>query len=719
MYQSARDIRSTAFEATLRPARAIYLVDAADGPSRIGARQAIQQASTRWGGACELIILVAEDGAVTERDRAMVELARIDGAVNVNLPPTSARAAAEALGLAVVPLSDIEDYGITTATSNPSAVGESRTVDGSNGFVIATTGGKLWEAAAAGDLAEEHERFLAPRVLAVRRPMSNDEIGRAQVLWSRTSTLATRTLDYFYENRLEADTTPYPAIVWVVRGDDLRDCLEFWNIRALHPTRFVAMPMFLLPEDEVEHWVEFDQQLVAALRRPNHFEPDVVLVSKSVPPEGLAVFAARFGLVASESRPCSRPRPAGQPSDRVAPFTYTTADDLLSSVSFNRSYGHKISVPAVVYDGHAVLEFPSPVPFTMAGKTLVVAGGPAMASLPRRPAVASLVNQDGVWRDNGLQIIALAKSAYRLEITVPSMTEATQALLDEASTKWALSDKGAVGAKLLEGTEIDALLEPNVFEMLLALTTPRNKHMAAEFAAALGKGVGDLSQVEAELAARWSGRAERQFRSAASVPASGLKGPERVEALDRLAGIGWAERGLQVNCHNCHLDSFLPLSDQHARGQASCPGCGFGASYTRGSTSVEIAYRLDSLIDRAVDQGVLAHLLTVAALRTKYAELHLLPGVDVWFRGETEKKEFDLFGICDGKVAAGEVKQSAGDFDQEQVRGDVDKTARVAADIHIMASPGEIAPDALGLAARLCAEASLELIVLDKSVLRP
>jgi hypothetical protein len=35
-------------------------------------RRAIQQASTRWSGACEPIILVDESGAIGKRDRAIV-----------------------------------------------------------------------------------------------------------------------------------------------------------------------------------------------------------------------------------------------------------------------------------------------------------------------------------------------------------------------------------------------------------------------------------------------------------------------------------------------------------------------------------------------------------------------------------------------------------------------------------------------------------------------
>jgi hypothetical protein len=715
----APDIRSASFEATLRPARAVYLVDATPSAGRTGVRRAIQEASTRWGGACEPIVLIGEYGAVDERDRTMVELSRADGAVNVNLPAERADTAAKTLGLGLVPLAGIDRYGITIGTCNPGAVGDLRTVDGSNGFVIASRDGKLWEAAAAGDLTSEHEASISPHLLAVRRPaVGNDEIGRAQI-WPQIHTLAERTLLYFGENRAELNPNARPTVVWVTRDDDVCDCVEFWNLRALRAMRFGPTPMHLLPEDEIEHWVGFDRPLFAALRRPNDFEPDVVLVSRSVPEDDMAAFAARLGLVAAQTEPGSRPAPSGQPATRTEPFTYTIASDLLHWFSFQRSYGYTTSVIATVYDGQTTLEFDSPVPFTRAGRTLLAVDGPALAGLPRRTPVAGLVKQGGIWRDNGLQITTHAQATYRLELAVPSLAVAIRALLDEATTRWALSDKGAVGAGLLEDTDIESLLEPNVFEMLRALTTPRNKHMAVELAKTLGKGIGDLTDVEQKLAERWSGRAERQFRSATTVPASGLMMPDRLEALERLASIGWAERGLQLTCPACRLASFLPLSEQQTRGQGRCPGCGTAASYKLGESSAEIAYRLDSRIDRAADQGVLAHLLTIAALRRRYTNLHLLPGVDVWFPGETQKKEIDLYGICDSKIAAGEVKQSAEDFTESQVRGDVDKTAQLGADIHIMASPGEIPHSARTLVEQLCAQRELELVLLQTADLRP
>ena len=49
----------------------------------------------------------------------------------------------------------------------------------------------------------------------------------------------------------------------------------------------------------------------------------------------------------------------------------------------------------------------------------------------------------------------------------------------------------------------------------------------------------------------------------------------------------------------------------------------------------------------------------------------------------------------------------------------MEKSARIGADIHIMASPGEFTADARDLASRLCADAGLELVLMDKADLRP
>ena len=115
----------------------------------------------------------------------------------------------------------------------------------------------------------------------------------------------------------------------------------------------------------------------------------------------------------------------------------------------------------------------------------------------------------------------------------------------------------------------------------------------------------------AEIAAHWGGRSERRYRSAG--PAATRR---RSSGGGRCAGAvvrrGWAERGLSISCGACGLPSFVPLAEAPAR--ATCPGCSSPAEYETGS-ALAVYYRLSSHLDLLSDQGVLPHLLTIAALQ--------------------------------------------------------------------------------------------------------
>jgi hypothetical protein len=180
----------TAVTAAVLPARAVYLV--ADG-STDGMRRAVQEACTRWGGMTEPIIPVKPGGDVDPWWRQVARLARADGAVNVDLDPEDAAAAASTLGLDLVSLADIDDpAGLTGFTIHPSGVGP-ECLPGSNAYVIASQKLQLWEVTGAGDLTDEHLESLQSGILSVWRP-HDDEVARAQ-LASRT--LIERTCSQF------------------------------------------------------------------------------------------------------------------------------------------------------------------------------------------------------------------------------------------------------------------------------------------------------------------------------------------------------------------------------------------------------------------------------------------------------------------------------------------------------------------------------------------
>jgi hypothetical protein len=96
-------------------------------------------------------------------------------------------------------------------------------------------------------------------------------------------------------------------------------------------------------------------------------------------------------------------------------------------------------------------------------------------------------------------------------------------------------------------------------------------------------------------------------------------------------------------------------------------------------------YRLNSLVDRASDQGAVPHLAALAALRASNPETHLSLGLEIsWTDGNSS--EVDLFGYMSSHIVSGEVKTSSAEFDSEQIERDVELSAKLRAQIHVMAA---------------------------------
>ncbi|XQE77558.1 hypothetical protein ACN24L_00320 [Streptomyces microflavus] len=125
-------------------------------------------------------------------------------------------------------------------------------------------------------------------------------------------------------------------------------------------------------------------------------------------------------------------------------------------------------------------------------------------------------------------------------------------------------------------------------------------------------------------------------------------------------------------------------------------------------------YRLDSLTDRAGDNVLLPHLLVIAELCRRRPRSYFLPGTDVTFEDGTQE-EADIFGVRDGKVLSGEVKTSAPEFNEAQLRRDVALTQRLGADVHLLASITPVDEAVRNTARELCGSAGLELEVLGPS----
>lgn len=314
--------------AAVLPARVAYLVRAG---SRNGLRRAVQEASTRWVGMTEPIVVVTAGGRVDPWSRQVVELARVDALVNVDVSDAEAATVAVRLGLPVVSIRDIDHSGPSRFSCHPAALPNTL---GRDQFVVARADGPLWEAVAVGDLAPEQEHDAVAAGLVVRRPRTADEIGRAQLA---ATGLLDHAVSHFGERSGSGGPWPGPAVVFVAREDSFRDCVTYWNLRALRPLRIESVPMLLISRRSVEHWVGFADQFAAMLKRPDQQTPDIVVIG-GVAEERLHDIAAILGLRRTKAKVQSRRRwPLPEP--REPPYTYRADIDPRAFFVFERSYG--------------------------------------------------------------------------------------------------------------------------------------------------------------------------------------------------------------------------------------------------------------------------------------------------------------------------------------------------------------------------------------------
>jgi hypothetical protein len=137
------------------------------------------------------------------------------------------------------------------------------------------------------------------------------------------------------------------------------------------------------------------------------------------------------------------------------------------------------------------------------------------------------------------------------------------------------------------------------------------------------------------------------------------------------------------------------------------------------SSGPRLHYRLNALVDRASDQGVLPHLLAHGALNRWDPFTVLTMGTDVTVPSRARSVEIDLFGVHAGRLIMGEVKTKAEDFDSAQLRRDMSLARELGVDDYIAAAVYGM-DDAIAAQIRAATErAHLGVIILGTEHLRP
>ncbi len=704
-----RPIGQSTFRVRVLPARAGYLTRPDDV---CGVVEAIREASTRWAGYSEPIIPVPAADAVDDWWLQTLETAQLDGLVNVNVDADVADRVAKGIGLPVVDLVDIDRLGRTRFTTHPGNLQQTQPRFVGQSAVLASDDGALWEKVAAGVLAADQVAECEGASVRVWRPGTADWIGRAQLY-------ETCWLDvgaaHFAEHRIEDGPLAAPMVVWVTEPDSVEDCVYFWNLRALRSRSLRPAPMLLIPPREIFHWTGFADAVAHRLARPERIEPDVVLSSFSVGADQLDAVAGLFGLVES-TRPLGAKLQFPPLSLKQAPFTYRWDIAPRSYFRFPRRYGATAHALVQVYRDKTVVEVDSPVQFTGGGRVLVRVSSSTFDGLPKRRTTASLIKRFASWSEDELEFTTSAQNRYRVELSVPTLSEATWALLENRTAHAVLSAKGQLTHRLKELGAAEVLLQESMIQVIESLRTRRSQDLERALRRALEhvSPTDDLRDRLEELVSEWGQRSKRRFR-----PISHIKGigDYAGSAVERLCVRSWAERGLKIRCGQCRTRSFVPLPGTTPEPQ--CPACGarntrFEPADGNPDSGPEMHYRLNAQVDLAADQGVIPHLFADAVLTAEDPQTFLLHGVDITL-GDGRKKEIDLYGITGGKIVAGEAKTDPARFDPKQLERDIELSALLAADTHLLVSTGRV-PEATAKQARqLTAARDLDLLIIDTS----
>lgn len=707
------------FQIAIGPARVAYLIRSG---SVEGFRRAVQEASTRWGGVSEPIIPVTSDSGLDKFWIQTIECANVDEFVNVDVDVDVAKNAISGFDLPLVPIRHIDRLGPGQFTCHPSQISheETKTYLSFNAFsgsrtvsTMWTYAGEsldLWALTAAGSLTSEASESLlqiSDYSKVVSEPM--------QVFFAQIGgqTGLDRSSVQFQERWTSGGPYPRPAIIWLCDENPLDDCLMYWNLRALRPLARQQQPMILLPAREVDNWLNLAQQINSLMiGRPDNFSPDAFLFSTKISHERLRSIGNSWGMV--ESKEEMRIQIASQPPPgRAQPFTFRVDIDPSSYFFWNRRYGIVDSVSAQVFRDQTNITFPSPVSFWSGGRTRLNVTSDILKSFPQKDRIAQLIHPNGRWHDGGVDIPAFAQKQYKVSIHVPELSEAVEAVLKEVTKESQLSDKGRMGESIMSIADISQLLQPGVAEVIQALTTRRTERQLVELLESLVDSNMDFERLIVDI----GGRMERRSQSVAQLNEMPVKRSVDLAGIaESLVGFQWAERGYRVTCSRCGITSFIDLVKVSPR--AVCPGCQSYQQYERSKHGPTMYYRLNSLIDRASDQGVIPHLLIAAYLKQQSPNTYILPGLDVIFSDET-RNEVDLFGIYDSKVISGEVKTSSAAFSEEQISRDIKLSSRLQADLHIMACMEKIPLETMMFARTVSAQFDLELVSLDPTQMRP
>lgn len=704
------------------PLRAGYVVRPGD---RAGVVKAITAATRRWGGITEPIVPVPDAGSnPTALSIHVVNTLAPDLLVSVDEERDCDQLSAS-LGRQVVPWSAFAYEG----QEWPPLWCHPAKVDATDDPVLVLlANGSLRDIAACGAAdASDGWRFFGRAGVRADPEHWLDQAHRAQL---RRETPLWGTLRQTEEHSLGTiHAPPVPALIWFSESESWEDVVAFWNARALVALTWPPSTVVLLPPS-IEPWLNFSDQVAHGMltrRFLRRCRPDAAIYSHSVPTDRLRDLASHLGLrdITSDfPHRDSYPIAEREEPDYESPLAATVGLDPTPWLVYPRSYGVGSQQLIQVFRRRTTLDVPWPVTFSTRG------GGTVRASIsqlryldvPQRPEVAGAIMSSGYWQPGEFQptlsfFAPLGTHSVSAWLAIPTNEQILDLALSGRKAKYEPSDKGRYGLALLErAPEIVSLVgDPSSIKWIRALASASTTQFTKRLAAI---GVeNDLADAVVELA---QGHFVLPFRTVSDL-GSKEDAAAMTSLFESLTAVGLVIRGFVTRCDACGVPSFIEMPAVVR--QPVCPACGSNAAYVtdkRLDSGVGVHYRLNALLDRAANNGVLPTLAAVGRLYTMAQDrdlghvTHLIPGADLQVDG-VHMGEVDLLGFIGRELIVGEVKTSPQDFTEGQIEKDIGKVEAVGAEVYVIATPGSLDSNQRKLALTKAEGSGCRLVLIEGS----
>lgn len=331
-----------------------------------------------------------------------------------------------------------------------------------------------------------------------------------------------------------------------------------------------------------------------------------------------------------------------------------------------------------------------------------------------------------------------------IHVKVPDPWEMFEVLAAAAGYNIERSDKGLLAERLLDLVgDVSSLWMISGRTTVALLDELSELAQAKEFKRRLGAGLQQLASMEALAAqeliasamdALSADRHDRVFKTAGSISDTlDFRQREAAPALTNwMLRRRLIYRGTEVTCPVCRIARWVGVDDLQS--EMRCPSCRQLSDVNLDVDVTQWRYRMNALLARGIDQGILPHLLTLSHA-ANYVGPRLKAGkINAWVLGANltaragsglpfPKVEVDVAWLADGGLVIGECKSQGRDLTLAEVDKYLDLADRIKCERVIFAALDDFASMDETIRQRLGgAEAEVELLtgaeLLDQFPLR-